>query len=165
MDAGSAFIAGVRERLGDIRQRLVTTLGRLQPEDLTWRPNEASNSVANLVIHICGNVRQRFRAGLGGAPDTRDRDAEFADRAAHTAQDLIRAVEDAFSEADAILAALPAERLAETQAVRGQARTHLAMLLTAVSHYGEHLGQILYIAKLRQGERFASLSVPLPGKR
>ena len=36
-------------------------------------PNEASNSIGNLILHLCGNARQWIIAGVGGAADTRQR--------------------------------------------------------------------------------------------
>src|ERR1700726_140797 len=49
-------------------------------EEIWWRPNEASNSIGNLVLHICGNMRQWIISGLGGAEDLRQRDKEFTER-------------------------------------------------------------------------------------
>src|SRR5689334_8414345 len=48
------------------------------PADLLWaRPNESSNSVGNLLMHLSGNVRQWIVSGVGGAPDRRQRATEF----------------------------------------------------------------------------------------
>ena len=58
--------------------RIRTALDRLPDTDLWWRPNEASNSAGNLVLHLCGNARRWIVAGVAGAPDARDREAEFA---------------------------------------------------------------------------------------
>src|SRR5437867_7915143 len=60
--------------------RIVDCLELLSEEEIWWRPNEASNSAGNLVLHLCGNVRQWIISGLGGEPDTRERDKEFAER-------------------------------------------------------------------------------------
>ena len=60
--------------------RIISCLERLSPEQIWWRPNEASNSVGNLVLHLTGNVRQWIISGLGGAADIRQRDLEFSER-------------------------------------------------------------------------------------
>ena len=54
--------------------RITTCLAHLSAEQIWWRPNKASNSVGNLVLHLTGNVRQWIISGLGGAPDLRERD-------------------------------------------------------------------------------------------
>ena len=55
-------------------------LGQWTAEQVWWRSHPSLNSVGNLVLHLCGNVRQWIVAGLGGAADSRDRPAEFAER-------------------------------------------------------------------------------------
>ena len=60
--------------------RISQCLEQLSDEEVWWRPNDASNSIGNLVLHICGNMRQWIISGLGGAADLRERDKEFAER-------------------------------------------------------------------------------------
>src|SRR6187431_723775 len=67
----------------DFMPRLTQCVKQLSEEDLWWRPNEASNSVGNLILHLVGNMRQWIVGGLGGIPTHRDRDSEFADRGPH----------------------------------------------------------------------------------
>ena len=57
--------------------RITSCLDQLSPGQIWWRPNEASNSVGNLVLHLSGNVRQWSISGLGGVPDVRQREMEF----------------------------------------------------------------------------------------
>lgn len=160
VDVAVEAIAGVRLRLQDLGRRLVVTLGRMSPEDLAWRPNAGGNSAAHLVLHVCGNLRQRFHAGLGGAEDDRDRDGEFSAPGPWTSAGLVAMVESTFAQADAVLAALPSARLGERLAIRGQETTVLEVLLRVPVHVAEHVGQVVYIAKARLGEGFASLSLP-----
>jgi hypothetical protein len=50
-------------------------------DDQAWQRSQPSlNSIGNLILHLCGNVRQWIVAGLGGAADKRNRPAEFAER-------------------------------------------------------------------------------------
>ena len=64
----------------DYLPKLLQCVSLMSDEDLWWRPNEVSNSVGNLVLHLCGNLRQWIVASLGGVEFKRDRDAEFAAR-------------------------------------------------------------------------------------
>ncbi len=50
----------------------------LTEEQVWWRPNEASNSIGNLLLHLEGNVRQWLITSFNSKDDARDRPAEFA---------------------------------------------------------------------------------------
>ena len=60
------------------------------PRDKLWmRPNEESNSVGNLLLHLDGNIRQWIVAGVGREAYARHRDAEFAARDGASAAELL----------------------------------------------------------------------------
>src|SRR5207244_11846838 len=58
--------------------KIMQCLGQLTDEQVWWRSHPSLNSVGNLILHLCGNLRQWIVAGLGGAADSRDRAAEFS---------------------------------------------------------------------------------------
>lgn len=150
----------LRAEVSDLRKKAATVMDRLTDEQLNWRPNADTNSVANLAVHLAGNLRQRIVSGLGGAPDLRNRDAEF-DEKLHMTRDQVLAVwTPALDEAQRVLADLSADRLLAPQKVRNQDATVLALLVMVVTHLSEHVGQMVYIAKLQLGEGFQTLSVP-----
>ncbi|HUG81475.1 MAG TPA: DUF1572 family protein, partial [Bryobacterales bacterium] len=66
----------LRERL----RRIELCVAKLDDEQLWARAHETENAVGNLILHLAGNIRQWIVSGVGGAPDRRDRDAEFAQR-------------------------------------------------------------------------------------
>ncbi len=148
------FIDDQRARLADCHKRITGVINQLSDEDLNWRPNEQSNSITNLIIHICGNLQQRYAHNIGGEPDVRDRNAEFATSATRTRAELLSAMDNAFSTVDAALARMPLAMLFNTSNIRGQERTFLDIIATSSSHTAEHLGQIIYIAKIRLGPRY-----------
>ena len=81
LPAGRAFVRHARYRLReDYFVKIATVVAELTDEQVWWRPNDASNSIGNLVLHVCGNARQWIVAGVGGAADVRDRPQEFAAR-------------------------------------------------------------------------------------
>ncbi len=145
------LLAVMRSLADDLERRLVKAIAQLTPEDLTWRANEDSNSVANLVLHLRGNLRQRYHAGFGAAPDDRDRPAEFADHAVHDANGLIALLKDAFADLRATLEHATADDLDEVREIQGRRATLRDVSLRALAHAAEHTGQILYIAKARRG--------------
>lgn len=124
----------------------------LTPEQLWWRPNEASNSAGNLVLHLAGNARQWVVHGLGGRPDVRDRPGEFAAGPSHgTVTDVLGRMDDALGEVSAVLARIDPVTLPEPRTIQGVGTTGLRALYHVVEHFSMHTGQILYIAKLQTG--------------
>ena len=60
--------------------KIAHCLDQLSEEQVWWRPADSMNSIGNLILHLCGNMRQWMVAGIGGAADIRQRSAEFAER-------------------------------------------------------------------------------------
>src|SRR5262249_183820 len=75
------FLRPARFRLlEDYFVKIAAAIDALDEEQVWRRPNESSNSVGNLLLHLSGNVRQWIISGVGGAEDRRDRASEFAAR-------------------------------------------------------------------------------------
>lgn len=148
-EIGAAFIAQSRYYLAkDYLPKIERSLALLNEEQIWWRSNPQSNSVGNLLLHLSGNVRQWIVVGLGGATDTRDRDAEFAQRNAIPRDELIGRLKQTLHEADETLAALDPERLLEKVRIQGLEVSVLEAILHVVEHFSMHAGQIVYITKL-----------------
>ena len=66
--------------MGDYLPKIERCLEKLTDEQIWWRANEESNSIGNLILHLCGNARQWIICGVGSQPDNRNRDSEFEQR-------------------------------------------------------------------------------------
>jgi uncharacterized damage-inducible protein DinB len=137
----------VKEYLPKIEQ----CLGRLTDVDIWWRPNEASNSIGNLVLHLSGNVRQWIVAGLGGGKDERNRPQEFSQREAIPREELLDLLRTTLSQAESVLAGYDPSRLLEVKHIQKYDITALDAISHVVEHFAQHTGQIIYITKLRKG--------------
>jgi uncharacterized damage-inducible protein DinB len=120
---------------------------------LWWRANERSNSIANLVLHLRGNLSLWILAGLGGEPFERHRAAEFAARDDTPRDELLAALAATVARCRAVLARLAADELDRERRIQGYAVDGWAALLHAVEHMSYHTGQILAVAKQLAGER------------
>ena len=144
------FTTEIKRRLFEESQvRLERCLNELSEEDIWWRPNENSNSVGNLVLHLCGNARQWILAGLGGVLDQRRRQAEFDERGPISRAELIQKVRDVMSEIDEVLDCLRPEDLERPIVVQSFEETGLSILIHVVEHFSYHVGQMAYIVKAR----------------
>jgi uncharacterized damage-inducible protein DinB len=148
-DAGAAFLARSRYYLREeYPAKLRLALGVLPAPAVWWRPNETSNSVGNLVLHLAGNVRQWIVGGVGGAADARVRAAEFARRDGPGVDDLLATLDEALAEADAVLAALAPADLAARRTIQGREVSVMEAIYHVVEHFSMHTGQIILLAKL-----------------
>jgi uncharacterized damage-inducible protein DinB len=148
MDPAALFITSSRRFLQrSYLPKIERCMDALSEEELWWRPNDRSNSIGNLVLHLAGNVRQYIISGAGGAPDIRMRDEEFAARDVVTKDDLRTMLRDTLEEVDGTLARLDASVLRSSITVQGRELTVLEAIYHAVEHFSMHTGQIIYIAK------------------
>jgi hypothetical protein len=142
------FIARSRYYLmEEYRTKLRRAVRAIPPEQIWRRANEESNSVGNLLLHLAGNVRQWIVSGVGGAPDTRDRPAEFGAREGPPGHELLARLDDVLKEADDVLARLTPLDLMERRTIQGRDVSVMAAVYSAVQHFSTHLGQIIWVAK------------------
>ena len=148
MDLATEFIAASRRYLQhSYRPKIERCLATLSEDQIWWRPNEQSNSVGNLILHMAGNIRQYVVSGAGGRPDIRMRDEEFAARDGISKNELSRLFADTLDEVDRVMEHLDPAALERTISVQGGDRTVLEAIYHAVEHFSMHTGQIIYITK------------------
>jgi len=152
MNLGQAFLDESRRYLlREYAVKIRLCLEQVSDDDLWWRPNERSNSIGNLMLHLAGNIRQWIVSGVGGEADTRQRQAEFDERGPLAREEVLRRLEAALADTDRVLGALDPALLAEDRTIQGRATNVLKAIYHVVEHFGMHTGQIMYITKLRTG--------------
>ncbi len=149
-DPAPTFLECSRYYLGtEYPAKIRAAVLTITEDRLWWRPNDSANSAGNLLLHLAGNVRQWIVSGVGGAPDARQRDAEFAATASSglTRDQLLADLDRACSEAVAVLDNLDAHSLTEPRTIQGRETTVLAAVYHVVEHFSGHVGQLILIAK------------------
>jgi hypothetical protein len=132
--------------------RLHGCVESLTEEQVWWRPNEASNSIGNLLLHLNGNVRQWLVAPFNRLGDSRDRPAEFSERQSIPKASLLEKLGATMRDASEVLARLTEVDLLATLHIQGYTVTGLGAVYQVVEHFGMHYGQIVYITKSLCGE-------------
>lgn len=150
MDAllANEFIAQACYRMDESTRMLRTALDELDEADVWKRPNPASNSVGNLMLHLCGNIRQYAISALGGTEDLRERDAEFAARDGADKAALLEKLLATVDEALVTIRNADADNLLRVRSVQGFRLSGLGIVLHVVEHYSYHTGQIAFWTKL-----------------
>jgi len=134
--------------------RILHCLRQLNDEQVWWRSQPSLNSIGNLILHLCGNVRQWIVAGVGGASDNRNRPAEFAERGPIPKDELVRRLESVVAEAKRVLAAVTARQLVDVQRIQGSDVTGLAAIFNSVPHFRGHTQEIIHMSRLQLGDAY-----------
>lgn len=124
----------------------------LTDEQIWWRPNEQSNSIGNIVLHLTGSLNHFLNRNIGGIDYTRDRAAEFAERRQIPKQELLALFDDMVSRAVRTFDALTPERLADPSPEPKMHSIVLEDLVNVYGHLANHAGQIVWIAKMLRGD-------------
>jgi len=119
------------------------------PRGAVWaRPNQDSNSVGNLLIHLTGNVTEWILGGVGGRSYKRYRAGEFAQRDGADASKLMDDLEAVLREADRVLAGLTEKDLERSVVIQERDTNVLGAIYHVVEHFAMHTGQIVFLTKL-----------------
>ena len=145
------IIKDVRLRLYDeCMPRIKQCIELLSEEQLWLKPNQNSNSIGNLVLHVCGNIRQYVMSGIGGLPDVRERSAEFAESGPLPRQELYELMDLLLGDVDTVLTTINPQDLILIKKVQGFDMSVASILIHITEHISYHTGQIAYATKLMQ---------------
>lgn len=156
------FLRSARARFAELKALGDRALERLEEGDLRFTPDPESNSVAVIVQHVAGNMMSRWTDFLttdGEKPD-RNRDGEFVLAEGSTKERLLALWEKGWTRLFDTVSALTPADLDRRVSIRGQPLSVVDAIQRQLTHYGQHVGQIVYIAKHRKWRTWESLSVP-----
>lgn len=132
--------------------RIIKVLSLLTIEEIWQKPNQNSNSIGNLVLHLCGNVTQWIGAGIGRVEDQRDRNYEFENKEFQSKEELIKMLKMLETITLPIIQNLSAKQLTESRNVQCYSETVLSIIIHVIEHFSYHTGQIAYAAKYLKNE-------------
>ena len=155
------FLEHSSQKLEQMRICLQTCLGKLSDAQVWERHGPHENAVGNLVLHLCGNMRQWIMHGVGGAKDVRVRDAEFSAEGGWSSAALAELFETTIAEAQQIIHKVPAERLTERTTPQNREVSVLDAIYQVVGHVQQHAGQIILLTKQMTGKDL-DLTMPRP---
>ena len=136
-------------------------MAQLTDEQVREKPNEASNSVALIVLHLSGNMLSRCTDFLtsDGEKTWRNREAEFEEGYPNK-KTMLEAWEKGWNCLLSTLDSLKPEDLSKIIYIRNEGQSVLEAIQRQLAHYPHHVGQILFQAKVLKGDEFKSLSIP-----
>ena len=150
-DLANSIVAECERRLlTESIPRLKKCLDLLNEGQVWHSPNPNTNSVGNLVLHLCGNARQWLLSGLGGIEDTRQRQREFDEQGPIAKAVLHQHIDELVRDIGEFLPRISEADLLATHAVQGFKESGVAILIHVTEHFSYHVGQATYIVKLLQ---------------
>lgn len=135
-------------RIGESADRIERCVKQLNEDELWRRPNSQLVSVANLVLHLCGNITQYIICSLGGVPSRRDRDKEFTADKSQSAKELLSLFSNTIARAKHIIAETPESELMRIRTVQGFTLSGTGVIVHVTEHLSYHTGQIALHTKL-----------------
>jgi uncharacterized protein DUF1572 len=150
----TAVVAAAAHELDSAWAKLKHCLDQLTEPQIWHRPGAGQNSIANLLLHLNGNLRQWIIVGLDGGKDERNRPQEFADDSGRPKAQLIAALDDTIREAKNVLARQTAADLVRIRRIQGSNVTGLAAIFDAIPHFRGHTQEIVFRTRLLLGDQY-----------
>lgn len=140
--------------LNEAMNRIEHCLRQLTDDQIWWRPSESQNSIANLILHLCGNLRQWLHSGLTGAEDHRNRPAEFAQRQAIPTADLLALLRQTVAETTISVSNISPAEMLRVRRIQGFDQTALGAIFHSVPHFRGHTQEIIYRTRCFLGDKY-----------
>jgi uncharacterized damage-inducible protein DinB len=147
-EVSKAFIEKARSLLSEYLSKVELCLEQITDEQVWQRTNESSNSIANLMLHLCGNARQWIVSGVGQTEDIRTRQTEFDAREGLTRDELLGKMRQTLKDVDDVLARLDENDLLSRRIIQGCDVTALEAVFHVTEHFSMHTGQIILLTKM-----------------
>ena len=136
------------------------TFAQLAAEDFHYKPDAEANSIALIIQHLSGNMISRWTDFLttDGEKPNRNRDQEFEDKD-QDKEAILLSCEAGWKVFIDTLNALHVDDMLKEVTIRGEKHTVIQALNRQLTHYGYHIGQIVYLAKHIRSSDWQTLSI------
>jgi len=160
MNTEQAFLQSAIKKFNAQKALGEKTFAQLSEKDFVFKPSEESNSIALIVQHMQGNMLSRWTNFLteDGEKPWRERDKEFEDILS-SKEDIINAWNKGWACVLDTLQSLRSEDLLKTITIRSEPLSVIDAIIRQIDHYGYHVGQIVYIAKIIKDADWQTLSI------
>ncbi len=159
-EVAAEFIRSTRHVLSEGMRKIEHCARQLNDEQIWWRPREEMNSIANLMLHLDGNLRQWIVSGVGGAADIRNRPREFGDRSNRSKSEVLAQLKATVNEADTVLAKVSRLELLRKRRIQGFDETGLSAIMHTVPHFRGHTQEIIHMTRQQLGGAYKFDFVP-----
>jgi len=135
-------------RIDENTEKITKCFAELSLDEIWKSPNDSANSIGNLILHLCGNIRQYAISSLGGTTDVRKRDEEFLKDQNLSKEELLKRLTDTTEEAKKMIGQADVNNLLRKRHVQGYYFSGIGIIIHVTEHYSYHAGQIALLTKL-----------------
>jgi hypothetical protein len=160
-DIAALFLAYSTTKLNEMTRLIADCFARLNDAQIWQRGGPHENAIGNLILHLCGNMRQWIMHGVGGQPDVRVRDLEFSATGGYTSSELLGLFRSTVAEATTVISGTSAAHLVDRTTPQGRDVTVLEAIYQVVGHVQQHAGQIVLLTKQMTAQDL-DLTIPRP---
>jgi hypothetical protein len=146
--------AAAAHELDDALARIKHCLDQLTDAQVWHRPGAGQNSIANLLLHLAGNLRQHLVIGLGGGTDDRNRPQEFADDSGRPKGELLARLEATLNDVKRVLTEQKPDDFIRIRRIQSHDVSGLAAIFDAVPHFRGHTQEIVFRTRLLLGDKY-----------
>ena len=142
-------------------QRIEHCANQLSEEQLWWRPRPEMNSIANLMLHLSGNVGQWVVSAVANVPSNRNRPLEFLQREPIPRGQLLGTLRDAVTRTTGAIESIKtSQQLLGARRIQGNDTNLLTAIFHAASHFEGHTQEIIGMTRQILGEKYKYLWKP-----
>ncbi len=155
------YLNSIKKRFAYYREIGLKAIEQIPEDKLFWQLNEESNSIGIIVNHLHGNMISRWTNFLteDGEKDWRSRDAEF-ENDINSHQQLLEKWNDGWNCLFNAIENLTVEDLTVQITIRNEKHSVIDAINRQLTHYAYHIGQIIFLAKMIQNDKWQTLSIP-----
>lgn len=159
---GENYLKSSIKEFEDLKKLGDKSFAQIKDEDLFFQPDEETNSIAIIIRHMNGNMLSRWTDFLtsDGEKEWRKRDEEFEKLFYTDKDDIIDRWEKGWKIVFDTMKSLTPDDLMKIITIRSQPHTVVDAINRQLTHYGYHVGQIVYMAKHLARNSWGSLSIP-----
>jgi uncharacterized damage-inducible protein DinB len=128
--------------------RIKKCLNMLTEDQIWWSANSQTNSIANLILHLNGNVRQWLIEGIGNEKYDRHRNEEFSAFRIKSKNELLALLDKLAEEVESVTQNIVDENLTDIKKIQCFAEDGISIIIHVIEHFSYHTGQISLLTKL-----------------
>ena len=129
-------------------KRIEICLQFIDEHDVWQSPNKNIPSIGNIILHLCGNVRQWLLAGLDSQKDIRNRPKEFNQTSSLKKDELLELMYELKEDVTFFTKKMKDELLNENFTIQDFSVTGYSAVSHVIEHFSYHTGQITILTKL-----------------
>ncbi len=134
-------------RMDESSRMILKSVEELNEKEVWLKPNESSNSIGNLILHLCGNITQYIISSIGNIADNRERDLEFTTVSGFNKSELLAQLFETVGNAKNTIQNTSVIELLKIREVQGFKFSGIGIIIHVVEHYSYHTGQIAFWVK------------------